>query len=81
MAHSDIEMGPTVALCTCFPSLDECHRLLLTSPLRVVTCLTVARSVCFTRLSKTASLMNKGRVNWPLLVSFEKRIQLKREYP
>ena len=25
MADSDIEMGPAVTQCTCFPSFHECH--------------------------------------------------------
>lgn len=93
LADSDIEMGPVANRCTCFPSLDECHShltfwtkkamhwLLLTSPGNAVTWPTVAPRSCFTRLSMSASLMNKGPVYWPLLVSFEKRTQLKQVYP
>ena len=64
-----------------FQPRKDIHGLLLRSPLSAVACLTVAPRVCFTRLSTTASKMKKGRVNWSLLASFEKTIQLKRKYP
>lgn len=54
--------------------------VLLTTLENAITWLTVALCTYFTRLSATASLMNKGPEYWPLLASFEKWIQLKREY-